>query len=179
MKYIFLDFDCVINNWYQMEGVSLENVKILKQIIDLTNASVIATTSNKYSFQQRGIDYYKSIFYKNYVIPLKELDIEIYDVTPFINSSKILEIKDYIESHKIEDYVILDDELIEDSELQKHQVLPDLYLGLQPHHVEPIINILNGNLVFYPPNYNLNETAEEQAIKINEYHNKYSKNTHK
>lgn len=51
MKYIFLDFDGVINNWYQMEGVSLENAKILKQIIDLTNASVIATTSNKYSFQ--------------------------------------------------------------------------------------------------------------------------------
>ena len=64
MKYIFLDFDGVINNWYQMEGVSLENVKILKQIIDLTNASVIATTSNKYSFQQRGIDYYKSIGWK-------------------------------------------------------------------------------------------------------------------
>ena len=153
MKYIFLDFDGVINNWYQMEGVSLENAKILKQIIDLTNARVIAATSNKYSFQQRGIDYYKSIFYKNYVIPLKELGIEISDVTPFINSSKILEIKDYIESHKIEDYVILDDELIEDSELQKHQVLPDLYLGLQPHHIEPIINVLNENLGFYPPNY--------------------------
>ena len=173
MKYIFLDFDGVINNWYQMEGVSLENVKILKQIIDLTNASVIATTSNKYSFQQRGIGYYNSIFYKNYVIPLKELDIEIYDITSFINSSKELEIKDYIESHKIEDYVILDDEL------KKHQVLPDLYLGLQPHHIEPIINILNGNLVFYPPNYNLNETVEEQAIRINDYHNKYTKNTHK
>ncbi len=179
MKYIFLDFDGVINNWYQMEGVSLENAKTLKQIIDLTNARVIATTSNKYSFQQRGIDYYKSIFYKNYVIPLKELVIEIYEVAPFKNNSKILEIKDYIESHKIEDYLILDDELINDSELQKHQALPDLYLGLQPHHIEPIINILNGHLGFYPPNYKLNETAEEQAIKINEYHNKYTKNTHK
>lgn len=179
MKYIFLDFDGVINNWYQMEGVSLENVKILKQIIDLTNAKIISTTSNKYSFQKHGIDYYKSIFYKNYVIPLKELGIEIYDITPFKNNSKILEIKDYIESHKIKDYVILDDELIKDSELNKHQVLPDLYLGLQPHHIEPIINILNGHLGFYPPNYNLNETSEEQAIRINEYHNKYTKNTHK
>lgn len=148
MKYIFLDFDGVINNWYQMEGVSLENAKILKQIIDLTNARVIATTSNKYSFQKYRIDYYKSRYYKNYVIPLKELGIEIYDIIPFKNNSKILEIKDYIESHKIEDYVILDDELIEDSELQKHQVLPDLYLGLQPHHIEPIINVLNENLGF-------------------------------
>ena len=179
MKYIFLDFDGVINNWYQMEGISLENAKILKQIIDLTNARVIATTSNKYSFQQRGIDYYKSIFYKNYVIPLKELGIEIYDITPFKNNAKILEIKDYIESHKIKDYVILDDELIKDSGLNKHQVLPDLYLGLQPHHIEPIINILNENLGFYPSDYNLNETAEEQVIRINDYHNKYTKNPHK
>lgn len=30
IKYIFLDFDGVINNFYQMEGISLENVKILK-----------------------------------------------------------------------------------------------------------------------------------------------------
>lgn len=179
MKYIFLDFDGVINNWYQMEGVSLENAKTLKQIIDLTNARVIATTSNKYSFQKYGIDYYKSIFYKNYVIPLKELGIEIHDITPFINSSKILEIKDYIDSHKIEDYIILDDELIKDNKLQAHQVLLDLYLGLQPHHIEPIINILHGHLGFYPPNYNLNETAEELVIRINEYHNKYTKNTHK
>ena len=59
--------------------------------------------------------------------------------------------------------------------MQKHQVLTDLYLGLQPHHIEPIINVLNENLGFYPPNYNLNETAEEQIIRINEYHNKYSK----
>jgi len=130
MKYIFLDFDGVIINFYQMEGISLENVKILKKIIELTNAKIIATTSNKYSFQQRGIDYYKSIFYKNYVIPLKELVIEIYEVAPFKNNSKILEIKDYIESHKIEDYLILDDELIKDSEFQKYQVLSDLYIGL-------------------------------------------------
>lgn len=88
MKYIFLDFDGVINNWYQMEGVSLENAKILKQIIDITNAKIISTTSNKYLFQKYGIDYYKSIFYKNYVIPLKELGIEIYDITPLKNNSK-------------------------------------------------------------------------------------------
>ena len=30
MKQIFLDFDGIINNWYQMKGISLENVIILK-----------------------------------------------------------------------------------------------------------------------------------------------------
>lgn len=47
MKQIFLDFDGIINNWYQMKGVSLENAIILKQIIDLTDAKIVATTSNR------------------------------------------------------------------------------------------------------------------------------------
>lgn len=53
MKYIFLDFDGVINNWYQMEGVSIDNAMILRQIIELTNAKITATTSNKYNFQKK------------------------------------------------------------------------------------------------------------------------------
>ena len=31
MKCIFLDFDGVINNWYQIDGVSIENAMILKK----------------------------------------------------------------------------------------------------------------------------------------------------
>lgn len=47
MKQIFLDFDGIINNWHQMKGVSLENAIILKQIIDFTDAKLVATTSNR------------------------------------------------------------------------------------------------------------------------------------
>ena len=51
MKCIFLDFDGVINNWYQFDGVSTENAMILKKIVDIADAKIIATTSNKYSLQ--------------------------------------------------------------------------------------------------------------------------------
>ena len=34
MKVIFLDFDGVINNWDVYDGVDVNNVRILKQIID-------------------------------------------------------------------------------------------------------------------------------------------------
>lgn len=129
-----------------MESVSKENAMILKQIIELTNAKIIATTSNKYIFQKYRIDYYQSSYYKNYIVPLNELGIQLYDATPLIDSSKHLEIKEYFKKHNITNYVIVDDELIEDKDLQQHQVLLDLYLGLQPHHVEPIINVLNGHL---------------------------------
>ena len=91
---------------------------------------------------------------------LNELGIQIHDLTPFVDANRTLEIKIYIEEHQIEQYVILDDELIEE-ELQEHQVFLDLYRGLQEEHIIPALNILNGNLGFYPPNYDRNETPEE------------------
>ena len=175
MKCIFLDFDGVINNWYHFDGVSIENVMILKKIIELSDAKIIAITSNKYSLQRLDkVDYYKSIFYNNYVKFLNELGIQIHDLTPFVDSNRTLEIKKYIEEHQIEQYVILDDELIEE-ELQEHQVFLDLYRGLQEEHIIPALNILNGNLGFYPPNYDRNETSEELNYRINSYYSKARK----
>ena len=175
MKCIFLDFDGVINNWYHFDGVSIENVMILKKIIELSDAKIIAITSNKYSLQRLDkVDYYKSIFYNNYVKFLNELGIQIHDLTPFVDTNRTLEIKKYIEEHQIEQYVILDDELIEE-ELQEHQVFLDLYRGLQEEHIIPALNILNGNLGFYPPNYDRNETPEELNYRINSYYSKARK----
>ena len=74
MKCIFLDFDGVINNWYHFDGVSIENAMILKKIIELSDAKIIATTSNKYSLQRTDkVEYYKSKFYNDYVKCLNEL----------------------------------------------------------------------------------------------------------
>ena len=175
MKCIFLDFDGVINNWYHFDGVSIENVMILKKIIELSDAKIIAITSNKYSLQRLDkVDYYKSIFYNSYVKFLNELGIQVHDLTPFVDANRTLEIKKYIEEHQIEQYVILDDELIEE-ELQEHQVFLDLYRGLQEEHIIPALNILNGNLGFYPPNYDRNETPEELNYRINSYYSKARK----
>ena len=170
MKCIFLDFDGVINNWYHFDGVYIKNAMILKKITDISGAKIIATTSNKYSLQRFDkVDYYKSIFYNNYVKFLNELGIQIYDLTPFVDANRTLEIKKYIQEHQIEQYVILDDDLIGE-EFQEHQVFLDLYRGLQEEHIIPALNILNGNLGFYPPNYDRNETPEELNYRINRYY---------
>lgn len=51
MKVIFLDFDVVINNWDNFNGVDFKNVERLLKIINVTGAKIVATTSNKYDFQ--------------------------------------------------------------------------------------------------------------------------------
>lgn len=175
MKCIFLDFDGVINNWHHFDEVSIENAIILKKIVDISDAKIIATTSNKYSLQRFDkVDYHSSNFYYNYVKFLNELGIQIYDLTPLVNANRTLEIQKYLQEHDVEQYVILDDELIGE-ELQEHQVFLDLYRGLQEEHIIPALNILNGNLGFYPPNYDRNETPEELNRRINSYYSKTRK----
>ena len=171
MKVIFLDFDGVINNWYHFDGVAIENAMILKQILLRADAKIVATTSNKYGLQRnRVVDYYSSNYYVKYVRYLNELGIKIDDMTPYVNGDRSLEIKRYLQEHSIEQFVIIDDELV-DSSLQEHQVFLDLYMGLQEEHIEPALRILNGQLGFYPREYNRNETFEELLARINSYHN--------
>ena len=68
MKCIFLDFDGVINNWNHFTGVSEDNARVLKHIINITAAKVIVTSSNKYELQRNDTkEYYASNFYKEYV----------------------------------------------------------------------------------------------------------------
>ena len=169
MKVIFLDFDGVINNWNHFDGIDVKCVEILKYIKQTTNSSIVATTSNKYSFQAHGQSLQKTRFYQM-VMELKHLGVEIQDITPLVNKNKSLEIQEYLENHKeVTQYVILDDEYIGDK-LKEHQVFLDLYRGLQEEHIMPSINILNGKLGFYPPNYNTKETPEELNARINRYY---------
>lgn len=60
-------------------------------------------------------------------------------------------------------------------ELQHYQVFLDLYRGLQEEHIIPSLNILNGNLGFYPPNYDRSETSAELNYRINKYYSKIRK----
>ena len=175
MKCIFLDFDGVINNWNNFYGVDDNNALILKNIIDLTNAKVVVTSSNKYSVQlDEKVNYQVSNFYRKYVKRLNELGIKIYALTPFCDYNRSLEIKKYLEENNVEQYVIVDDELV-DKDLQEHQVFLDLYKGLQEEHIEPIINILNGKLGFYPETYDRKETSEELILRINRYYKRIKK----
>lgn len=172
MKVIFLDFDGVINNWEHFEGVDYNNVKFLLEIIKLTGAKVIATTSNKYVFQRNLEKDYKTTLFFEYLTKLKQYGIEISDITPYVNGNRELEINEYLKKHpEVEQFLILDDDLVIES-LKEHQVFLDLYNGICEEHVVPSVNILNGKLGFYPPNFDFNETLEERTIRINEYHSR-------
>ncbi|MBQ2872847.1 MAG: hypothetical protein IJE89_02490 [Bacilli bacterium] len=171
MKVIFLDFDGVVNNWNNFDGVDINNVLPLLEIVKMTGAKIVATSSNKYSFQVNGVKYDDSR-YSYYVSELKKLGIDIFDVTPYLEGNREKEIAKYLEEHpEIEDFLILDDDYVINS-LKKHQVFLDLYMGITKEHVEPSVRILNGKLGFYPPDFNFDETLEERNIRINQYHSR-------
>ena len=170
MKVIFLDFDGVINNWEHFDEIDYNNVKYLLQIIDKTGAKIVSTSSKKYSFQRNSsIKYEDSSFYE-YVNVLRDYGINIEDITPYVDGNRELEISEYLRLHPdIEHFLILDDDYVIKN-LKEHQVFLDLYRGICEEHVEPSINILNGNLGFYPPNFDFSETAIERNTRINKYY---------
>lgn len=172
MKVIFLDFDGVVNNWEHFEGVDYDNVKFLLQIIKLTDAKIVATSSNKYVFQRDStVDYESTVFFE-YVRLLCNYGVEIFDVTPYVKGKRELEINKYLRLHpEIEQFLILDDDLVIES-LKEHQVFLDLYNGICEEHVNPSLNILNGRLGFYPKKFDFNETPEERFVRINNYHSR-------
>lgn len=169
MKVIFLDFDGVINDWYTMNSVNIDNVLILKQIIDMTGAKIVVTSSNKYNFQRGNVLYEDSLCYRRYVQALLQNGINVYDYTKDYNDRE-LEIITYLKEHNdITKYLILDDDYIFNF-LKEHQVFLDLYKGLCEEHINHCFNILNGNLGFYPSDFDMNETDEKRLIRINEYY---------
>lgn len=172
MNVIFLDFDGVINNFNNFDGVDFNNVKWLLEIVKESNAKIVATTSNKYSFQRNSNVNYKNTLYFRTVTLLEKMGIEIFDVTPYVYGDRKSEIIEYIRNHKeIQNFLILDDEFVSDN-LKDHQVLLDLYNGLCEEHVKPSLDILNGKLGFYPENYNFNESPEDRLLRIHKYHSK-------
>lgn len=171
IKVIFLDFDGVVNNWDHFEGVDFNNVKYLIEIINATGAKIVASSSKKHTFQiDSSIDIKDTTYYKQYVTVLNYYGIDIFDVTPYVDKSRELEIIKYLGMHpEIEEFLILDDDYVIKS-LLEHQVFLDLYNGITFEHVQPSIDILNDKLGFYPPEFNFDETYEERLIRIHEYH---------
>lgn len=175
MKIIFLDLDGVLNNWYHPDLIARENLNILKKILALSKAKIVLTSSNKYPLQRQNIKNITGSYLEKYVKIIQNEGISIYDVTPYVKEDRSLEIKAYLESNtNITDFVIIDDELVAPAFL-KYQVLLDWNRGLQEEHIKPVLAILNGNLGFYPKDYNINETPEQKLIRINKFYNQNGK----
>lgn len=171
MKIIFLDLDGVLNNWYHPDLIAPENLNILKEILILSKAKTVLTSANKYQFQRQGIKTLKGSYLEKYIKILESNNISIYDLTPYVEENRSIEIKKYLKSNPdITDFVIIDDDLVDDC-LLKYQVFLDWDRGLQKMHIKPVLSILNGNLGFYPKNYNIKETPEQKLIRINRHYN--------
>ena len=120
MKVIFLDIDGVLNSddyidiAKNVQGIErhidIDKVKLLKKAIDETGAKTVLTSSWRNSKD---------------IGTLRELLAIYFDVTPFINWERGLEIKQWLSTHKgVEDYIILDDEIYDsfDKEMLRHLV---------------------------------------------------------
>ena len=173
MKIIFLDLDGVLNNWYHPDLIALKNALVLKKILELSKAKIVITSSNKYPLQREKIKNIKGSYLEKYVDILTKYGISLYDLTPYLNEDedRSEEIKAYLKTNpEITDFVIVDDELAS-LDLLKYQVFLDWDRGLQEEHIKPIIDILDGKLGFYPPDYDLTENSEQRLIRINRYYN--------
>jgi len=161
MKVIFLDFDGVINNIHHKgPKVDKEFVEAIKRVIALTDAKVVITSSWKRKREklEYGIN------------TLIEMGIEIYGCTPNIDCPKMeqreKEISLYLQHHQqIEQFVIIEDDFVM-KRLYDHQILIEHSDGFAATYIEPTVDILNGNLGFYPPEYNRKETFEERTNRL-------------
>lgn len=172
MKVIFLDFDGFINNVYSDRVfVNPLFVRELKRVINATGSKVVVTSNKRDNSLITNSPSLKNSFcYKNYIIPLSQMGIEIFDYTPFVEAkiedARELEIETYLEKHhEIEDFVIIEDDYVM-KRLFDHQVFIEYSDGFVSKYVEPTIRILNGNLGFYPEEYNRNETFQERIERL-------------
>lgn len=154
MKVIFLDIDGVLNFWSSqaktptgMLGIVNEKVKLLKNIIDNTNARIVLTSSWR-KFWDKGTDadeqthpdgnYMMAKFRRQGVHLLEKLDDKY-------NTMKREEaIHEWLNDHEyVTEYVILDDEhwVYKD---YSHCVFTDGEQGLTEDEVEAAIKILKG-----------------------------------
>lgn len=165
MKVIFLDLDGVINS-HAFYPIDPYCVNILKEIINQTKAKIVITSANKYPFQKKRTTYEQSSLYQNYILPLEQFQISIFDYTPNINSNRYQEITHHLKNHpNITEFVILEDEIFF-PKLNGHQIFIDYGYGLTEEDIIPTIQILNGNLIHYQ--IELLETDYQQRAIISQ-----------
>ena len=180
MKVIFLDFDGVVNDLDRNCLVNEVYVEALRKIICATNALVVVSSARKNEFMaDETVEYRKSFYYHNFLLPLKRMSIEVYDYTPFVDVARKVrretEIEAYLLAHpEIEQFVILDDEGVL-TKFESHQVFIEYSNGLREEHILPAIAILNGNLGFYPPEYDKSEPFLHRLRRVFAYREKSKK----
>ncbi|MBE6544233.1 MAG: hypothetical protein E7675_07505 [Ruminococcaceae bacterium] len=151
MKVIFLDIDGVMNSKsYDLERKSDKGimdptrVELLKKIIDKTGAEIVLTSS-----WRRGWSRYENACFGGGKILWQEFSrayIEVYDKTDELGD-RTKEVKAWLEDNpETEEFVILDDIHFGWEDLDDRVVKTSYYTGrgLEEHHVNEAVKILNG-----------------------------------
>lgn len=126
-KYIFLDIDGVLNSEHTLEqtSASTSNASIicdqylenLRNIVEKTDAKLVLSSSWRVYFGENINDPRNSLAI-NLVKSLAKHNLKLHNATPFVkgqfSNERGLEIKIYIDQHKITDYVVIDDEEFSD-----------------------------------------------------------------
>ena len=173
MRVIFLDVDGVITYKSYHNSITynidIEKVKLLKQIVENTNAQIVLSSSWKQGYNKATSE--KDDYYIALENTLAECNLSILDITDDIylnvlNSDEVIdfsdldilviehgtgrgaEIEKWINDHNVDSYVILDDEYWDwkDYNMESHWVQSSWYDedgGLHQEHVEKAIKILN------------------------------------
>lgn len=148
-KICFLDVDGVINNDKTMSktpngftGVSGTLVDRLKKIIEKTDAKIVLCSSWRVDYlKTNGNDPDSKYLIKQ----LSYKGLMISDCTCKEGINRGWQVSNYLKDHKIEKFVILDDEYEKDYEeyhLTNHVVHTDTAIGLTDKNVIEAINIL-------------------------------------
>lgn len=155
-KVIFLDIDGVLNCQSSKSGcgswIGIDNskVKILKEIVDKTNAKIVLTSSWK-TFWERDYNLITHHHGKYLNNKLRKQGLHILDKTEDKGRNRGKGIYDWIKKHNIKNWLVLDDDIFKDydEEIIRHWIKTDFYDnngGLQKNHIEKAIKILNGEL---------------------------------
>ncbi|MGN1371763.1 MAG: HAD domain-containing protein [Candidatus Coprovivens sp.] len=147
MKVIFLDFNGVLDTWFDMDNINYDNLQRLKWIVDETDAKVVISSSIKRNYVRTGV--MGGILLK-LVNCLLDEGIDVIGVTPNAETREY-EIMMYLHDHpEIDNYVILDDDY-DMERLSEHlvklppQSIGQNQLGLQKHYAEAAIAILKND----------------------------------
>lgn len=165
MNIIFLDFDGVLNSQtffikrdrnmrdlrmidtnslnesdphveYMLWQIDLDNLDLLRKIVDETDSKIVVISSWK------QLSWFDKI--AKHLIDMK---IPIIDTTKDNGSNRGEGIKNYLNTHDISNYIIIDDEIFPDydEELINHLVKTSFYrTGLNEESVKKAIDMLKG-----------------------------------
>lgn len=148
MKIIFLDIDGVLNNWNSMEedtwvqaldftNWDINALIVLQSIVDATEAKIVISSSWR-KLIGSSIDWW------NYQFRQADLDAECIGITCSVsNGFRGEEVHLWLEEHKPEAYVILDDD--RDFHPGQNLVHVDGKYGLLPEHGRKAVEILLDN----------------------------------